>query len=239
MNCSDLQLLLHTCLVQCRHHRQSEGCLLAGLGYGLCFWTRYAVSKESIHPDAMAAYRIRAPYEPEGVHHTGSLAGSCIGYEKMVAKRDYFRERFYKAWQAANLDIVICPASATPALHVEEVRHAVFNVGTTRVFNYLDMPAGVVTVTSVTASDLALSYDPACENREINRMAMRAVQDSEGLPIAVQLVALPWREELCLRAMLELEEACKFQGNHRSLQPEPRRSPILGAAPECFGQSRL
>ena len=30
---------------------------------------------------------IRAPYEPEGVHHTGSLAGSCIGYEKMVAKR--------------------------------------------------------------------------------------------------------------------------------------------------------
>ena len=38
-------------------------------------------------------------------------------------------------------------------------------------------------------------------------MAMRAVQDSEGLPIAVQLVALPWREELCLRAMLELEEA--------------------------------
>ena len=43
-------------------------------------------------------------------------------------------------------------------------------------------------------------------------MVTRAVQDSVGLPLAVQLVALPWREELCLHAMCELERAMLVQG---------------------------
>ena len=43
-------------------------------------------------------------------------------------------------------------------------------------------------------------------------MVTRAVQDSLGLPVALQLVALPWREELCLRAMCELERVMPVQG---------------------------
>ena len=38
-------------------------------------------------------------------------------------------------------------------------------------------------------------------------MVTRAAEDSLGLPVALQLVALPWREELCLRVMTELERA--------------------------------
>ena len=30
---------------------------------------------------------------------------------------------------------------------------------------------------------------------------------AEGMPIGVQIVALPWQEEVCLRAMKELETA--------------------------------
>ncbi|XP_035767790.1 vitamin D3 hydroxylase-associated protein-like [Neolamprologus brichardi] len=38
---------------------------------------------------------------------------------------------------------------------------------------------------------------------------MKAVTDGEGLPVAVQCVALPWQDELCLRFMKEVEQLVK------------------------------
>jgi len=34
---------------------------------------------------------------------------------------------------------------------------------------------------------------------------LQAVEGAVGLPVAVQCVALPWQEELCLRFMKEVE----------------------------------
>ena len=45
------------------------------------------------------------------------------------------------------------------------------------------------------------------------QMVTRAAEDSFGLPVALQLVALPWREELCLRVMTELERALPPPGS--------------------------
>ncbi|CAE7704262.1 FAAH, partial [Symbiodinium necroappetens] len=108
----------------------------------------------------------------------------------------------------------------------------------TRIFNILDMPAGVVTVTSVQETDLKEPYETGIENPRISRMVTRAAEDSLGLPVALQLTALPWREELCLRVMTELERALPPPGAHHALAPEPRRSPTLGAAPVPL-QARL
>ena len=48
------------------------------------------------------------------------------------------------------------------------------------------------------------------------------------MPIAVQLVALPWREETLLRAMAAVEKVAGFDTSQGArLQPEPRRSPQL------------
>lgn len=195
------------------------------------------VDSEEAHPDLIGMFSSHEPYASRNVQHAGSLGGSSIGHEQIYASRDKMRERFYKAWQASELDVLLCPAFATPALHVEEVPYSASNVITTRVYNLLDMPAGVVTVTSVNHSDLSQGYDPGTTNPDVTRMAMRAVEDSLGLPVAVQLVTLPWKEELCLRAMTELEKAvaCDQNHSHHLLQPEARRSPSLGAAPIPLG----
>lgn len=37
-------------------------------------------------------------------------------------------------------------------------------------------------------------------------LSLQAVKESVGLPVAVQCVALPWQEELCLRLMKEVEK---------------------------------
>lgn len=37
-------------------------------------------------------------------------------------------------------------------------------------------------------------------------LSLQAVEGSIGLPVAVQCVALPWQDELCLRFMKEVEK---------------------------------
>ena len=39
----------------------------------------------------------------------------------------------------------------------------------------------------------------------------QVLEGAEGLPIAVQLACLPWREETCLRAMRAVEQAVRFE----------------------------
>ena len=41
------------------------------------------------------------------------------------------------------------------------------------------------------------------------RVCLQAVTGAEGLPVAVQCVALPWQDELCLRLMKEVERLVK------------------------------
>ena len=38
--------------------------------------------------------------------------------------------------------------------------------------------------------------------------AMHCVKNSSDMPVGVQVVALPWRDELCLSVMREIEGAC-------------------------------
>lgn len=39
----------------------------------------------------------------------------------------------------------------------------------------------------------------------LHRLCVQAVSGGQGLPVAVQCVALPWQDELCLRFMREVE----------------------------------
>lgn len=43
---------------------------------------------------------------------------------------------------------------------------------------------------------------------------LQAVKSGVGLPVAVQCVALPWQEELCLRLMKEIEVLSHEKGKN-------------------------
>jgi len=87
----------------------------------------------------------------------------------------------------------------------------------------------------VTADDLRTPYDPETEDEPLSQAARAAVENSLGLPVAVQLVAPPWREDVCLRAMMEVQRLVPFDHTqHARLEPTPRRSPDLGSKPELI-----
>lgn len=85
------------------------------------------------------------------------------------------------------------------------------------VYSLLGMPAGVVSVGRVReaeVSDRARSFDLA------ERAAREAEQGTAGLPVGVQVVGGPWREDVVLAVMGALEE------HYRDTSEYPGASPL-------------
>ena len=72
------------------------------------------------------------------------------------------------------------------------------------IYNLLDFPAGSLPVTKVTADDVIKMADYPTHDHA-HRMIKRGQKGTEGLAVNVQVVTLPWQEELCLRVMKDIE----------------------------------
>ncbi|XP_074007830.1 vitamin D3 hydroxylase-associated protein-like [Numenius arquata] len=116
-----------------------------------------------------------------------------------------YRTEFIARWRELQLDVVLCPVLG-PAFTTGYPGKLLTAISSTMLYNVLNFPAGVVPVSTVTEADeeeLKL-YQGYCDDRW-DRTLKQAVAGAVGLPVAVQCVALPWREELCLRLMKEVE----------------------------------
>jgi amidase len=101
------------------------------------------------------------------------------GLARYWAELDAYRAEMLRFLR--DFDVILCPAYIHPALpHGESVRDENFRgFSHTMAYNVAGWPGVVV----------------------------RCGQSSTGLPIAVQVVAAPWREDIALRVALYLEEA--------------------------------
>ncbi|KFQ17194.1 Fatty-acid amide hydrolase 1, partial [Merops nubicus] len=116
-----------------------------------------------------------------------------------------YRTEFIAQWRELRLDAVLCPVLG-PAFTTRYPGKLLTAISSTMLYNVLNFPAGVVPVSTVTEADeeeLKL-YHGYCDD-PWDRMLKQAVAGGVGLPVAVQCVALPWQEELCLRLMKEVE----------------------------------
>ncbi|XP_029888418.1 vitamin D3 hydroxylase-associated protein-like [Aquila chrysaetos chrysaetos] len=116
-----------------------------------------------------------------------------------------YRTEFIARWRELRLDVVLCPVLG-PAFTTGYAGKLLTAISSTMLYNVLNFPAGVVPVSTVTEADeeeLKL-YQGYCDD-PWDRTLKQAVAGAVGLPVAVQCVALPWREELCLRFMKEVE----------------------------------
>uniref|UniRef100_A0A672I464 Fatty-acid amide hydrolase 1 n=1 Tax=Salarias fasciatus TaxID=181472 RepID=A0A672I464_SALFA len=111
-------------------------------------------------------------------------------------------------WRKLNIDVLLCP-SPGPALQRNEN-----SLSWTMIYNGLNFPAGVVPVSTVTAEDeKELDMYKGFYQDAMDKCFKKAVSGGEGLPVAVQCVALPWQDELCLRFMREVEKLVKESTN--------------------------
>nr|XP_040041244.1 fatty-acid amide hydrolase 1 [Gasterosteus aculeatus aculeatus] len=147
------------------------------------------------------------PVFPRGAAVLRSLCG--VGSVENLWKQhadveDYIGETIAE-WRRLNIDVLLCPVIG-PAFNFFYCGKLSSALSYTALYNLLTFPAGVVPVSTVTAGDEEeLGRYEGHHQDHWDKLLKQAVGGSEGLPVAVQCVALPWQDELCLRFMKEVE----------------------------------
>ncbi|KAM3841216.1 vitamin D3 hydroxylase-associated protein-like [Vipera latastei] len=159
------------------------------------------------------------PLFPRVSRHLRALLG--VGSVKKLWKnnvdRMVYRDEFIAEWRKLKLDVVLCPALG-PAFNLGYAGKLFVATTYTHLYNVLNFPAGVVPVTTVTQTDEEeLKHYKGHYGDFWDKRMKEAVEDAVGLPVAVQCVALPWQEELCLRFMKEVERVSHERWGKRKI----------------------
>ncbi|KAL3831810.1 hypothetical protein ACJMK2_023513 [Sinanodonta woodiana] len=129
---------------------------------------------------------------------------------KLAEKLQEYKKKFLSLWRSLELDALICPGFAFPAVPNGEVFNVLGGVTYTTLYNLLDYPAGTVPVTKVTKEDEAEMKDYPTRTRYERFIKKYFSEGTVGLPLGVQCVGLPYQEELVLRVMKMVENGAPF-----------------------------
>jgi fatty acid amide hydrolase len=99
-----------------------------------------------------------------------------------------------------NLDALIGPVCALPAFLHDSVDKVGLGGTYTLLYNVLGFPAGVARISEVKKEE-AVGRRAGFDVQQ--RIAAKTEKLSEGLPLAVQIAARPWREDIVL-ALIEV-----------------------------------
>jgi fatty acid amide hydrolase len=126
-------------------------------------------------------------------------------YWRLVEERNQYRQHFLSALDAERFDALLCPPYALPApTHEIPGILNVTNAGSDAIlYNLLGLPAGVAPVTRVRSGE---ESERSVGRDRVERAARAVEMNSAGLPVGVQVVARPWREDIVLALMEALEE---------------------------------
>jgi len=121
------------------------------------------------------------------------------------------RNHLLKYWTDLQLDAVICPALGLPAFKHELSTKVTLSACYLWPANIANCPSGVVPVTNVLpGEDYYSPEDSLFVGDSIFEGAQENMEGSAGLPVSVQVMALPWEDEKCLAVMKSIEEKVNF-----------------------------
>lgn len=124
-----------------------------------------------------------------------------------VRQRKDFESEVEAAWRGAGLDVLLTPSMGMPAFSHGASRELTPAVSYCFAWNVLHYPVGVVPMGRVRAEEgTTAAYEAPLNQQDLfEAAAKRQMKGSEGLPVGVQVVAEPWQDEKCLRAMALLQ----------------------------------
>lgn len=136
---------------------------------------------------------------------------------EVTARLRAHRGALLAAMDAEHLDVLLCPAFATPALPHGASKNFTIGSSFSILFNAAQFPAGVVPVTRVGPNETTRE----ASRDFIEKRAAEVDAASEGLPVGVQVVARPWRDHVALAAMRAIEASVTSDRGFPATPVEP------------------
>jgi fatty acid amide hydrolase len=116
---------------------------------------------------------------------------------RLTAERTRLQQLESAAWDDAQIDAVVCPPHVTAACtHGASGDFSIAFCYAAR-YNLLNLPAGVVPVTRVRPDETT----GRAPTDRIEKRAAAIEAEGAGLPVGVQVVGRPYREDLVLAVM--------------------------------------
>jgi fatty acid amide hydrolase len=146
-------------------------------------------------------------------------SGSADGYWQTTEAIADFRRDLLRSLEEADgepIDLILCPAYALPAVRHGATEMMPMPGAYAPLANISGFPAGIVPVTRVRAGE---ESDRAASRDLMDRVARESERGSAGLPIAVQVIARPWRDHVALAAMAQIEAAARKQPDYPARPP--------------------
>ena len=140
------------------------------------------------------------------LRHSGPRTGR--GTWGLAAHRRDYVSRVRERLDSQQMDAVICPPYGLPALRHGRSVDAIHAASYAFWANVMEFPCGIVPVTTVSVDETRPIRPSTLD--VVAREACRNEKDSEGLPVGVQVVARPWREDIVLAIMQSIEGAANF-----------------------------
>jgi fatty acid amide hydrolase len=137
-------------------------------------------------------------------------------YWDFVAARSRYRLRFLEALDEQSLDALVCPVFALPALPHGMGLGLEPAAAYSNLFNLLGLPAGALAASRVRPGE----ESDRSTGEDASDLAAAVERGSAGLPVAVQVAARWWREDVVLALMDCLE------GEFRSMPDYPLLPPL-------------
>ncbi len=139
---------------------------------------------------------------------------------RLTQRRTELRNEEFDRWARGRLDALICPPHVVPALPHRDSGDFILSLGSTFRWSLLDFPAGVAPITRVERDDLG-RYRAGTERIDKKVAAIDAA--SIGLPVGVQVVGRPYREDVVLAVMGALETGVGGDAGYPKTPVTPRR----------------
>lgn len=108
-------------------------------------------------------------------------------------------------WQVERLDACLSPSYYHAAFKHEDDSDMALNADYTAIWNTLHFPSGVVPVTEVLPEEENVYTDNY--NDLLTSKCRSNLQGSAGMPIAVQVSTMKWKDEECVAIMKILDDA--------------------------------
>jgi fatty acid amide hydrolase len=134
---------------------------------------------------------------------------SAFEFFHAVNSIETIRMEFFDLWKEKSLDCLISPSWGIPAAAHDKsdlLKHTIiYQV----LANVMNLAAGIVPVTKVQNNEQNYE-DHINGNDRVAKAASECMKNSEGLPITVQVLTLPFEDEKCLGIMKVIEKNIDF-----------------------------